>query len=134
PGPLVLISSPDPLADCPPGRYGANVAVEPYVAVNPANPQNIAAIWIDHGGAGLVAGVTFDGGQSWQHIPIPGITQCTGGAEPHGADPWLSFAPNGDLFSIGIGLGLKGTNQLLVNKSTDGGLTWGSPVQVNAPG
>ena len=31
--------------------------VEPYVAVNPANPQNIAAIWIDHGGAGLVAGV-----------------------------------------------------------------------------
>jgi hypothetical protein len=29
---------------------------------------------------------------------------------------------------------LKGTDELLVSKSTDGGLTWGSPIQVNAPG
>ena len=46
-GPLVLVSNPDPLADCPPGLLGADVAAEPYVAVNPANPKNIAAIWID---------------------------------------------------------------------------------------
>jgi hypothetical protein len=133
-GPLVEVSNPDPLASCPAGFLGANVATEPYIAVNPTNPRNIVSIWIDHGSAGLAAGVTFDAGRTWQNVAIPGITQCTGGTEPGGFDPWLSFAPNGSLYSIGIAEGLKGTDELLVSKSTDGGLTWGSPIQVNAPG
>jgi hypothetical protein len=104
------------------------------IVVNPTNPKNIVAAWIDHGRAGLAVGVTFDGGKSWQNVPIPGISQSTGGISSTGGDPWLSFAPNGSLYSIGTGAGLKGTTQLLVNKSTDGGLTWSSPIQVNSPG
>jgi hypothetical protein len=110
------------------------VATEPQIAVNPTNPKNIAAIWIDHGTAGLAAGVTFDAGQTWRNVAIPGMTQCTGGTETQAFDPWLSFAPNGNLYSIGIAEGLKGTDELLVSKSTDGGLSWGSPIQINAPG
>src|SRR5262245_21236012 len=34
PGPLVLLSDPDPLANCPSGTLGADVAGEPYVVVN----------------------------------------------------------------------------------------------------
>jgi hypothetical protein len=131
PGPLVLLSSPDPLAACPPGGLGADVATEPYVAVNPANPKNIVAAWIDHGAAGIGAGASFDGGKTWQNVAIPGITQCTGGTEPLGFDPWLTFAPNGDLYSISIGVGLDKDSPFLVNKSTDGGLTWGSPIRVD---
>ncbi len=133
-GPLVEVSNPDPLATCPPGPLGANVATEPQIAVNPTNPNNIVAEWIDDGAAGLVAGVTFDGGKSWKNLAIPGISQCTGGTETQGWDPWVSFAPNGNLYSIGIAGGLKGTGQLLVSKSTDGGLTWSNPIQVNSPG
>jgi len=46
PGPLVLISHPDPLANYP-GVLGSDVAAGPYAAVNPRNPSNIAAIWMD---------------------------------------------------------------------------------------
>ena len=73
PGPLLLISNPDPLAGFPAGPHGY-IAAEPYVAVNSANPQNIAAIWIAHGFAGDVAGVTSDGGTTWQNVAIPGIS------------------------------------------------------------
>jgi hypothetical protein len=98
-GPLTLISSPDPLAACPLGFLGVDIAAEPYVAVNPANPNNIATIWIDHGFAGNAVGVTFDGGQTWQNESLPGTTKCTKGNYPNAADPWLTFAPNGDLFA-----------------------------------
>jgi hypothetical protein len=124
-GPLVEVSNPDPLASCPPGPEGANVAAEPMIAVNPTNPNNIVAAWIAHGRAGNAVGVTFDGGKSWQNVPLSGMTQCMGGTEPD-ADPWLSFAPNGTLYSIGVNGG-----KMLVNRSTDGGLTWSSPIQVN---
>jgi hypothetical protein len=102
------------------------------MAVNPTNPKNIVAEWIDHGAAGPAAGVTFDGGKSWQNLAIPGITQCTGGTQPFAFDPWLSFGPNGSLYSLGIAEGFRGNLPLLlVSKSTDGGLTWTSPTQIN---
>lgn len=132
-GPLVLLSNPDPLAHLPPGPRGAGVMTEPYVTVNPANPKNIAAIWIDDGYAGNVAGVTFDGGQTWRNVAIPGLTQDTGGSNQTVADPWISFAPNGDLYSSGISFPefANSIGQILINKSTDGGLTWSNPVQVS---
>jgi hypothetical protein len=133
PGPLVEISNPDPLAGCPPGSYPADVAAEPSVAVNPTNPNNIVAIWIDHGDAGLAAGATLDGGRTWQNVAIPGITQCTGGTWLRGFDPWLSFAPNGDLYSIGIGKSTFKEGQFFVNKSTNGGLSWSSPIPLFTP-
>jgi hypothetical protein len=121
PGPLVEISNPDPLPNAPPGAEGANVALEPYLAVNPTNPKNIAAAWIDHPFAANVASVTFDGGKTWQNVPIP-VSVYSGGPYPYAADPWLSFAPNGDLYAI--------ADQALVNKSTDGGLTWSQPIDL----
>jgi hypothetical protein len=131
-GPLTLISSPDPLADCHLGFLKADVAAEPYVAVNPANPNNIAAIWIDHGFAGTAVAVTLDGGKTWQTEALPGTTRCTGGVYPDAADPWLAFASNGDLYAESEGFGTgTGKNGVLINKSTDGGLTWSNAVQVN---
>src|SRR5262249_11792466 len=128
PGPLVLLSDPDPLANCPSGTLGADVAGEPYVVVNPANPKHIVAAWVDHGNAGIVAGASFDGGKTWQNVAIPGLTQCTGGTQASGWNPWLSFAPNGDLYSI---CGAFPDGLMLVNKSTNGGLTWSGPIQLN---
>src|SRR5207253_10298 len=96
PGPLLLISNPDPLADCPPvPNHSPITADEPSVAVNPTNPKNIVAEWMNHGQGGNVAGASFDGGKTWQNVAIPDISQCTGGTAPEAVDPWLSFAPNG---------------------------------------
>src|ERR1051326_391699 len=49
-GPLVEVSLPNPLAGCNDrfvlqGNMTANDSCEPSIAVNPANPSNIAAIW-----------------------------------------------------------------------------------------
>jgi hypothetical protein len=122
-GPLALLSSPDPLPNAPPGVAGTNVAVEPYVAVNPSNPNNIAAVWTDHPFSANVASVTFDGGATWQNVPIP-VSQYEGGPYSGAADAWASFGPNGDLYASSV--------SVPVNKSTDGGLTWGQPIQVVA--
>jgi ELWxxDGT repeat protein len=97
-GPLVEISNPDPLPNAPPGFSGTNVGAEPYVAVNPANPKNIAAVWMDHPFSANAASVTFDGGTTWQSVPIP-ISQYEGGPYPLAGEPWASFAPNGDLYA-----------------------------------
>src|SRR5438105_11978860 len=85
PGPLVVASVPDPLAGCQHDeewqypRGTRETEVEPWVAVNPRNPNNIVAVWIAHDFSGTVASVTLDGGTTWQNVAIAGITKCTGG-------------------------------------------------------
>jgi hypothetical protein len=149
-GPLVQVSGPSPFAgvctaDQTPGNTGTNYPeseIEPWVEVNPMNPDNIIVGWQqdrwDNGGArGLVAGVSFDGGDSWDSVVIPGITLCSDGAFERATDPWLTFSPNGDAYFFSLALDITtppdrpggfGPNAMLVSKSTDGGSTWGDPI------
>jgi ELWxxDGT repeat protein len=102
-GPLVQVSGPSPFAsstaDNPasqPGFYVPYSEAEPYVAVNPTNPKNVVATWQqDHwsnaAGRGIVAGVSFDGGDTWREIVNPGITLVSGGQYQRAGDTWLSF-------------------------------------------
>jgi hypothetical protein len=150
-GPLVQVSglAPSPFAGCTadqtPGNTGINYPdseIEPWVEVNPTNSENIVAGWQqdrwDNGGArGLVAGVSTDGGDTWNSVVIPGISLCSGGTFERATDPWLTFAPNGDAYFFSLALdnttppgrpGGFGPNAMLVSQSTDGGLTWGDPI------
>jgi len=128
-GPLVAISVPDPLAACPHSeawQHGTrDTEVEPWLAVNPTNSNNIVAIWIAHDFSGNVASVSLDGGTTWQNVAVPGISQCTGGTAKNGADPWLAFAPNGVLYAESFSDGSTD-----ISRSLDGGLTWSSPINV----
>src|SRR4051794_22487993 len=73
--PLVPVSGASPIAGCTldgpqTGTLFENSEVEPYVAVNPANPDNLIAAWqqdrySDGGAQGLVTASSFDGGQTW---------------------------------------------------------------------
>lgn len=131
------------------GQSGTNVAnseVEPWVDVNPQNTDNIVGIWQQdrwsNGGArGLVAGVSFDEGTSWSEVVIPGISDCSGGTYDRATDPWVSFSPDGTLHQLALsfndvappfveGPGGDFDHALLASMSTDGGLTWSSPVEV----
>ena len=49
-----------------------------------------------------MAGASFDGGLSWQSVAIPGITKCSGGDYQRATDPWVSFAPDGDVYQLAL--------------------------------
>jgi hypothetical protein len=156
-GPLVVVTGADPFATCTaddpsgqPGTVFPGSVVEPWVEVNPTNPLNIVAgwqqdRWSNGGSRGLVAGVSMDGGLSFTQVVIPKVNLCSGGTVANGGDlhrstdPWLTFAPNGDLYFFTLSLditappktpGGNGKNALFVNKSTDGGLSWDDPIQI----
>src|SRR5262249_35715094 len=138
-GPLVQVSGPSPFAgstaDNPasqPGTAFPNSEAEPYLAVNPTNPQNVGAVWTqalwsNAGGRGVVAGASFDGGDPWREVAIPGITRVSGGQYQRAGNTWVSFAPNGDLYEITLAANITKAsgnlvikeNALLVSKSTD---------------
>ena len=58
-----------------PGVVFLDSEVEPWMVVNPSNPNNIVAFWQQdrwsNGGCrGNVAGVSFDGGNVWDIVPV----------------------------------------------------------------
>ena len=112
--------------------------IEPRSTINPTDPMNIVAEyqqdrWNDGGARGLVVSVTHDGGSNWQRVVVPGITRCSGGNYDRASDPWVSFAPNGDLYAISLSFDVFDThNAIIASKSTDGGNTWGSPTEITA--
>src|SRR5262245_31114913 len=147
-GPPVLASGPGPFAGCTADNpidqqqlstLWMNSEVEPRSAINPANPSNIVGAyqqdrWGSLGGArGNVSTWSKDGGSTWHPVVIPGITKCSGGIYDRASDPWVTFAPNGDLYSISLSFDVFDPHDaIIVNKSTNGGESWGPPLEVTA--
>lgn len=125
------------------GTVYGNAEVEPSAASNPSNQQNIVGAWQQdrwsNGGArGIVAASSFDGGRSWTRRPMP-FSRCGGGNDGNGGDferatdPWISFSPNGVVHQTALGfsgatLQPGSSSAILVNRSTDGGVSWGPTV------
>lgn len=120
-----------------------NSETEPYIAVNPTNPDNMIAAWHQdrwsNGAAqGLGAAYTFDGGQSWTFVNIP-FTRCSG-ASPRSAgdyerasDPWVSFGPDGTAHYMAlVADNTPNRNGMATARSTDGGVTWTKPQIIKA--
>jgi hypothetical protein len=139
---LTLVSGPSPFASCTidgPGTNYVNAEVEPRVAVNPTNPSNIVGVfqqdrWSNGGAHGLVVGVSHNGGgtwsRTWAHFSTcSGGTAANGGNYDRASDPWVSFAPNGDVYQISLSASANLiTSAILVSKSADGGDTWSEPI------
>jgi hypothetical protein len=115
-----------------------NSAVEPWLAVNPTNPNDLAGFWqqdrwSDGGAHGLRAAVSHDGGTSFAYSE-PHFSICAGGTAANGgdfgrsSDPWLSWAPNGDLWSISLSVDRTTTrNAVLAARMAHGTTSWSEP-------
>lgn len=112
--------------------------VEPYVHVNPADTDNVVAVWqqdrwSDGGSRGLLSAVSDDGGKTWETVTPPEFSLCSGGDFERATDPWVSFGPSGNAYFMSLSIDVDpaifgGHNAMLVSKSTDGGHTWHQPV------
>jgi len=119
----------------------ANSEVEPWLGVSPTNPNDVAGFWqqdrwSDGGAHGLLAAVSHDGGASWTYS-APHFSVCAGGTPANGgnygrsSDPWVSWAPNGDLWSISLSVDRTTTrNAVLVSKMAHGTSSWTEPTTV----
>jgi hypothetical protein len=119
-----------------------NSEVEPYVAVNPTNPDNLIAVWQqdrwrDGSSRGNLAGVSFDGGENWTLINVTRSNACTGNPFwVRATDPWVTFAPDGTAYFMHLAVyttivpppATIGFDGMLVSRSVDGGLTWEEPT------
>ena len=148
PPPVLASPGPTPFAACTADHASDQISagsvlypnseVEPRSAINPVDAKNIVAEyqqdrWNDGGARGLVASVTHDGGSTWQRVTVPGLTRCSGGNYDRASDPWVSFGPTGVLYAISLSFDFFDThNAIIASRSTDGGNTWGPPVEITA--
>jgi hypothetical protein len=98
----------------------ANNDAEDAVAVNPTNPSNVVAMAITFSqSAGLIEGVSFNGGRTWTRQIIGGST-----SDPLGdicCGEQLAWDRFGNLWMTYL---LNSTGNVEVALSTDGGLGW----------
>jgi hypothetical protein len=105
--------------------------VEPHVIRDPTRPNVLLATFqegrLEDGGA--VAGgysISRDGGATWSRDLIPGLTRLAGGEFSRASDSVAAIDRVGNLYLSHVGMepGPPPT-VAVINKSTDGGLTFG---------
>ena len=119
--------------------------VEPWLAVDPSNNNNMISVyqqdrWSNGGANAILDAFSTDGGTTWTTPLIanqPKFSECTGGTGDTGgynraSDAWVTVSPNGDDYFMAlqadIGLTTSNNNAMSVSRSTDHGATWSTPI------
>jgi len=139
-GALVQVSGPSPFSGCTAdnvGQTGVNypgTEVEPFVAVLGSDAVGAwqQDRWSNGGSRGIGWSSSDDGGATWTPpAPVQGLTLCAGGEFERATDPWVTFSPDGSAYLFSLTLNDTDVDHaLLVQKSTNGGATWGTPTTV----
>ena len=127
----------------PQGTRYIDAEVEPFVAVDPSDPEHFIGVWQQDrwstgGAAALRTGTSFDAGLTWT-LTNARFTRCSDGTAANGAnyarasDPWVTIAPDGTAYQIAIAFNGQtfaagSTSAVLVSRSTDRGATWSDAV------
>ena len=113
-----------------------NTQVEPDIAMDPNNPDDIVAVsqqgrFKTGGSADPGFATSLDGGATWVHGNLPGLTKRVGGPFDRGSDVTVVFGPDHTVYSstIDFSFGKKVCpSAVAVQSSADGGLTWHDPI------
>jgi hypothetical protein len=93
-----------------------------------------AGRFFDGGASGIVFARSVDNGASYTSGTLPGLTVFQGGPFARVTDPSVAHDRAHGVWmvsSLGLDASVTGT-AVVVNRSTNGGLTWGNPVTVRA--
>ncbi len=104
---------------------------EPYIAINHNNPQHLVVAWMGFKVGNLVVIKTkysMDAGVTWSQENFIPHTVATFSS----ADPSVHFDNNGNVFVCFIDYDNQNFTEgaIFTSKSTDGGATWQTPVEV----
>jgi len=128
---MVVVWIPAGVADYPNIRLNndltSEIQNEQQIIANPLNPDNIVAVWRDFrlGYRQVGIGTSFDGGYTWtqQLLQDPNYIWQS--------DPGVTVDSQGNFYVVFLSYESTSLpNGLYVQKSTDGGLTWGASVEV----
>jgi uncharacterized repeat protein (TIGR01451 family) len=97
----------------------SRIQVEPSIAINPTNPQNLVAGYID----GLRCGVAWsvDSGMTWTTAILAESTQA---AFTLAGDPVVDFAADGTAYYLCMNTAGPNVKTQYLYRSNDGGMTW----------
>jgi hypothetical protein len=135
--PLTQVSS-DPYTN-PPGQHATQVEPDTF-AFGSTIVATMQSGRIFGGGASNIGFATStNGGASWTHGFLPGTTTVATPPGPYAAisDPSVAFDAKHNVWlinALGIDSNVDGSAAVLVNRSIDGGLTWGNPIAVATEG
>jgi len=142
-GALQQVSGSSPFAACTAddvagqtGTVHVGSEVEPSVAASKVDRNGDGAAdvvggyqqdrWSNGGSRGVYSSVWYQG--AWRQVAIPGTSLCAGGVDERASDPWVTFSPNGVAYFMTLAAEAGNESAMLVNRSTDGGLTWSAPT------
>jgi hypothetical protein len=144
-GPLQQVSGASPFTACTadnvaaqPGTVYPASELEPQIAASSVDrngdgaPDLVAGYqqdrWSNGGSRGVYASVWHNG--VWAPVAIPGTSVCVGGTHLRATDPWVTFSPDGTGYYFTLATSAGNDSEMLVNRSTDGGLTWSAPISL----
>jgi len=105
---------------------------EPFLAVNPTNPQNLVVAWMGFSITGIVrisikTKASFDGGFTWSPVHIV----PHGGATFHSADVSLCFRDDGVVYVCFVDYRQNpDSGGVYLSKSSDGGVSWSTLSEI----
>jgi hypothetical protein len=130
--PLTQVSS-DPFTN-PTSQHATEVEPDTFAFGSTIVAAFQAGRFVSGGGASGIAWATStDGGTSWVHDSLPGITKSAGaGPYDRVTDSTVAYdAEHGAWLIASLALHeATGVWDVLVSRSSDGGLTWGNPITV----
>jgi hypothetical protein len=115
---------------------------EPSIALDPRDPNRVVSVfqarrYKDGGSAAIGYATSHDGGATWVRGILPGLTRASGGAFPRASNPTVAFGPDGTVYAESLLVTPSrrdcvpaSRTAVAVQRSTDGGLTFGAPVLV----
>jgi hypothetical protein len=121
------------------GSCQPDTLVEPDVAVSPFNANIQVAVahdcrFADGGAVDISYAWTHDGGATWHHAPVPGLTRAVDGFWDRASDPVVAFGADGSVYISSLVFNVGCPSAVAVSRSTDGGATFGPPVLAHKSG